>query len=47
MGYSLSHRMDRSRGYHQTVVSQLRFLETVAGDRQFGALAAVFFDDFH
>ena len=47
MGYSRSHRMDRSSGYHRIVISQLRFLGAVTGDRQFGALATVFFDDFH
>jgi hypothetical protein len=47
MGYSLSHPLDRSKKYHLIVVHQLNFLGAVTGDGQFGALANVFYDDFH
>jgi len=47
MGYSLSHPMDRSPGYHRIVTGQLSFLGAITGNAQFGALARVLSDDFH
>jgi len=47
MGYSLSHRNDRSKAYHHAVVYQLEFLGAVTSDPRFGALAGVLYDDFH
>jgi hypothetical protein len=47
MGYSFSHPWDLSKGYHQTVTTQLSFLGGVTRSAEYTAMSAVLYADVH
>ena len=47
MGCSFSHPWDLSKGYHQTVTTQLGFLAGVTGSAKYAAMSAPLYADFH